>query len=160
MQRAPPPPAGDDDAAMAVQDERTAEVRPAPARPVTHVSTRALRPRAEVPRRTPGRRLRMVVPARLRIMAWLVLLLAASLLTVVVVTRNLLAAEARADAVSALEQEAGEFRGFAEAGVQDPLGALTRVCDLWASLCHLLGVPIPEDVLAATKKVPWDGPGA
>lgn len=43
------------------------------------------------------------------------------------------------------------------AGVQDPLGALTRVCDLWASLCDLLNVPIPEDVLAATKKPPGGG---
>ncbi|MCX6463640.1 MAG: ATP-binding protein [Pseudonocardiales bacterium] len=76
----------------------------------------------EAPRRRPVRR-RLVVPARLRIMAWLVLLLAVALATVVVVTRNLLVAEARADATSALMQEAEEFRQFAAAGVDQETGA-------------------------------------
>lgn len=60
---------------------------------------------------------RMVVPARMRIMAWLVLLLFVALVTVVVVTRNLLIAAAERDAAEALMQETEEFLQVAESGV-------------------------------------------
>ncbi|MGD9526329.1 sensor histidine kinase [Pseudonocardia sp.] len=63
---------------------------------------------------------RLAVPARLRIMAWLVLLLFVALLTVVVVTRNLLQAGVARDAVAALEQETSEFLQAAAGGV-DPI---------------------------------------
>ncbi|WP_219418692.1 hypothetical protein [Pseudonocardia nigra] len=55
---------------------------------LTHVSTRAMGRSADMHRRVPGRRTRLVIPARLRIMAWLVLLLLVALSTVVVVTRT------------------------------------------------------------------------
>jgi signal transduction histidine kinase len=67
-------------------------------------------------RRIGRRRRRLIVPARVRIMAWLVLLLFVALVTVVVVTRNLLVAGAEQDATQALEQETGEFRRVAETG--------------------------------------------
>lgn len=89
----------------------------------THVSTRDLRSAGEIPRRAAIRRRRLVVPARLRIMAWLVLLLLVALVTVVVVTRNLLVAEAQTDATDALDQEAEEFKQFAAAGVDQETGA-------------------------------------
>ncbi|MBW0117895.1 sensor histidine kinase [Pseudonocardia abyssalis] len=56
-------------------------------------------------------------------MAWLVLLLLVALVTVVVVTRNLLVAEAESDATDALNQEAEEFKQFAAAGVDQETGA-------------------------------------
>ncbi|MBW0117489.1 HAMP domain-containing histidine kinase [Pseudonocardia sp. KRD-169] len=56
-------------------------------------------------------------------MAWLVLLLLVALVTVVVVTRNLLVAEAQSDATDALNQEAEEFKQFAAAGVDQETGA-------------------------------------
>ncbi|MGI5283117.1 sensor histidine kinase [Nonomuraea polychroma] len=71
----------------------------------------------EKSRRAPRRRRRIMVPARVRIMAWLVLLLFIALSTIAVVTRNLLVAEARQDANQALHQEAEEFRKFAKAGI-------------------------------------------
>lgn len=123
MQRAGTAATGHHDRVMAVEDERIAGAPAAPPRRVTHVSTRDLRRSPDAPRRAPRGRRRLVVPARLRIMAWLVLLLAAALVTVVVVTRNLLVGESRADAVAALEQEAGEFRQFAEAGIDQETGA-------------------------------------
>lgn len=92
---------------------RTVDVGPPS---VTRVSTRDLRSPHEIPRRDAARRRRLVVPARLRIMAWLVLLLLVALVTVVVVTRNLLVAEAQTDATDALNQEAEEFKQFAAAG--------------------------------------------
>ncbi|WP_308280063.1 sensor histidine kinase [Pseudonocardia oceani] len=90
---------------------------------LTHVSTRDLHSSHEIPRRAAARRRRLVVPARLRIMAWLVLLLLVALVTVVIVTRNLLLAEAQSDATDALNQEAAEFRQFATAGVDQETGA-------------------------------------
>jgi two-component system OmpR family sensor kinase len=106
-------------------DERVRSVRPADPGPssVTRVSTRDLRSAIDVPRRAAGRRRRLIVPARLRIMAWLVLLLLVALVTVVVVTRNLLVAEAQSDATAALTQEAEEFKQFAAAGVDQETGA-------------------------------------
>lgn len=63
---------------------------------------------------------RLAVPARLRIMTWLVLLLFVALLTVVVVTRNLLQAGVERAATAALEQETSEFLQAAAGGV-DPV---------------------------------------
>lgn len=90
---------------------------------VTRVSTRGLVGATvdPVPRTAPARRRsRLVVSARLRIMAWLVLLLFVALVSVVVVTRNLLLADAQRDATAALAQETEEFLQAAEAGV-DPI---------------------------------------
>jgi two-component system, OmpR family, sensor kinase len=56
------------------------------------------------------------VPARARIMGWLVLLLTVALLTVVLVTRNILLAEVESDATAALVQESLEFDEFARVG--------------------------------------------
>src|SRR5919106_5378248 len=81
---------------------------------VTRASTRTAAPVESEVRRTWRRRL--IVPARVRIMAWLVLLLFVALVTVVVVTRNLLVAGAERGATQALEQETGEFRRVAETG--------------------------------------------
>lgn len=109
---------------MALQDERPPDAPPEPVRApvVTYVSTESLRPTADTSRR--GRRSRrVVVPARVRIMAWLLLLLVVALATVVVVTRNLLVSESQADATAALFQEAEEFRQFAAAGVDQETGA-------------------------------------
>ncbi|WP_308282903.1 sensor histidine kinase [Pseudonocardia nigra] len=57
------------------------------------------------------------MPARLRIMAWLVLLLFIALVTVVIVTRNLLISEAEQEASASLVQETEEFLQVATAGV-------------------------------------------
>src|ERR671914_396585 len=83
---------------------------------VTRASTRTAAPLESEVRRAWLRRRRLIVPARVRIMAWLVLLLFVALVTVVVVTRNLLVAGAERDATQALEQETGEFRRVAETG--------------------------------------------
>ncbi|MEU6183741.1 hypothetical protein [Streptomyces coeruleorubidus] len=88
---------------------------------VTRVSTR----RVDVPARSRkafGGRRRIAVPARLRIMGWLVLLLFIALATVPIVTRNLVVAQARGEATQALYQEAQEFRQFAESGVNQTTG--------------------------------------
>jgi two-component system OmpR family sensor kinase len=57
------------------------------------------------------------VPARVRIMAWMLLLMAVVLLTVTLVTRALLMQRVDADVTAALEQEASELKGVAQAGV-------------------------------------------
>lgn len=49
------------------------------------------------------------MPARVRIMAWLLLLMALVLLTVTLVTRALLMQRVDADVTAALEQEASEL---------------------------------------------------
>jgi len=60
---------------------------------------------------------RRVVPARVRIMGWMLLLMAVVLVTVTVVTRTLLMQKVDADVTAALEQEAGELTRVARAGV-------------------------------------------
>jgi two-component system OmpR family sensor kinase len=59
------------------------------------------------------------LPARARIMAWLLLLLTVALSSVVVVTRNLLLADLDAAITAELVQESGEFDEFAAIGI-DP----------------------------------------
>jgi two-component system OmpR family sensor kinase len=90
----------------------------------TRVSTREMRAKhtrkGDDESTRAGRRRKLVVPARLRIMAWLVLLLFVALVTVIVVTRNLLLAQAEQSATAALNQETAEFRQAAERGV-DPV---------------------------------------
>jgi two-component system, OmpR family, sensor kinase len=105
-------------------DRSSAAIVTAPARAalgadgaaVTRASTRTAAPAEPEAGPTWLRRRRLIVPARVRIMAWLVLLLFVALVTVVVVTRNLLVAGAQRDATQALEQETGEFRRVAETG--------------------------------------------
>ncbi|SFA93917.1 Signal transduction histidine kinase [Amycolatopsis marina] len=55
-------------------------------------------------------------------MGWLILLMAVVLLSVAVVTRNLLLHQAESSAVAALEQEAREFSGVAASGVDRATG--------------------------------------
>ncbi|MGH4018579.1 MAG: sensor histidine kinase [Pseudonocardiaceae bacterium] len=59
----------------------------------------------------------MLVPVRVRIMGWLLLLMAVVLLTVTVVTRSLLQQQVESKVTAALEQEIREFSGVAAAGV-------------------------------------------
>ncbi|GEC03611.1 two-component sensor histidine kinase [Streptomyces spinoverrucosus] len=108
---------------MVAQDERAPDAPPVSGESavVTRVSTR----RDDVPgrsRKASGGRRRIAVPARLRIMGWLVLLLFIALVTVTIVTRNLLVGQARSEATQALYQEAQEFRQFAESGVNQTTG--------------------------------------
>jgi two-component system, OmpR family, sensor kinase len=94
---------------------------PADRSPADVVVTRASTRRAadvKPTRRSPVVRL-LPVPARVRIMAWLVLLLFVALASVVVVTHNLLIADAHKGAAAALGQEIEEFRQAAEHGL-DP----------------------------------------
>ncbi len=86
----------------------------------TRISTRSLGDPVETRSAPPSRR--WVVPARVRIMAWLVLLLFVALVTVVVVSRNLLLGDARIDAASALDQETEEFLRVARSGVDQATG--------------------------------------
>ncbi|MGH3863152.1 sensor histidine kinase [Actinokineospora sp.] len=65
--------------------------------------------------RPPGRQ--WVVPARIRIMGWLLLLMVMALATVALVTRNMLLRQVDGNVATALEQEAREFSGVAAAGV-------------------------------------------
>lgn len=67
-------------------------------------------------------RSRRGLPARTRIMAWLLLLLTAALLSVVVVTRNLLLGNLDAEITADLVQESGEFDDFARIGVNPETG--------------------------------------
>lgn len=67
-------------------------------------------------------RRRRGLPARVRIMAWLLLLLTAALSSVVVVTRNLLLADLDAAVTADLVQESGEFDDFARIGVDPETG--------------------------------------
>ncbi|MCX6466431.1 MAG: HAMP domain-containing sensor histidine kinase [Pseudonocardiales bacterium] len=67
-------------------------------------------------------RRRTGLPARARIMAWLLLLLTVALLSVVLVTRNLLLADLDAEITAELRQEDQEFRTFAEIGVDPTTG--------------------------------------
>ncbi len=62
------------------------------------------------------------LPARVRIMAWLLLLLTVALLSVVLVTRDLLLADLDAEVTAELRQEDQEFRTFAEIGVNPESG--------------------------------------
>jgi len=115
-----------DEIVMALRDERVQDVV-VPAvvnRPVrvTRASTCSAGAVVESMARRPQRRRRLLVPARVRIMAWLVLLLFVALLTVVIVTRNLLVAETQRDATAALYQETEEFRQVAAAGVDRATG--------------------------------------
>ncbi len=107
---------------MAIPDALAPQAGPVDTGPppvVTRVST--LRMEAPEAART-ARRRRIWIPARMRIMAWLVLLLFIALVTVVIVTRNLLLAEARRDATQALHQESAEFTHFAESGINQSTG--------------------------------------
>ncbi|MGQ0841893.1 ATP-binding protein [Actinokineospora sp.] len=58
-----------------------------------------------------------MIPARVRIMGWLLLLMAIVSLTVTVVTRNLLLQRVDTEVTAALEQEAAELGGVARSGV-------------------------------------------
>jgi two-component system OmpR family sensor kinase len=70
---------------------------------------------AEAP--SPAPRRRLVISARLRIMGWLLLLMAVVSLTVILVTRALLLQQFDSRVRHALEQEAREFHGVASGGV-------------------------------------------
>ncbi len=113
---------GDHEPAMAIPDALKPQAAPVDTElppVVTRVST--LRVEAPEAERT-ARRRRIWLPARFRIMAWLVLLLFIALVTVVIVTRNLLMAEAGRDATQALHQESAEFTHFAESGINQSTG--------------------------------------
>jgi len=69
-----------------------------------------------------ARERRMGIPARVRIMAWLVLLLLVALLSVAVVTRNLLLADVEDELTAALVQEFEEFAEFSRVGVNPETG--------------------------------------
>ncbi|MGH3763057.1 MAG: hypothetical protein ACRDTB_35655, partial [Actinophytocola sp.] len=68
------------------------------------------------------RNARRGVPARVRIMGWLILLMTVVLLSVVVVSRNLLLQGVEAAVNTALEQETREFSGVAASGVDRATG--------------------------------------
>lgn len=70
----------------------------------------------------PARRRRLVVSARVRIMGWLMLLMAVVSLTVILVTRALLLQQFDGRVRHALEQEAREFHGVAADGVDRATG--------------------------------------
>lgn len=63
-----------------------------------------------------------VIPARVRIMGWLILLMTVVLLSVGVVSRNLLLRQVDSAVNTALGQEAQEFRGVAAGGVDRATG--------------------------------------
>jgi two-component system, OmpR family, sensor kinase len=67
----------------------------------------------------PGSGRRFVIPARIKITGWVLLLTAVVLTTVTIVTRDLLLARVDNAVAAALEQEAGEFSRIAAGGV-DP----------------------------------------
>ncbi|MGH3897081.1 MAG: ATP-binding protein [Pseudonocardiaceae bacterium] len=70
----------------------------------------------------PRRPRRRGASARLRIMGWLVLVLATALVSVVLVTRNVLINRLEQEIAAALSQEADEFEQFASAGVNPETG--------------------------------------
>lgn len=76
---------------------------------------------------TAPRARRRGVPARVQIMAWVVLLMAIVLLTVVVVVRNLLLQQADESVTASLQREVDEFAQFARTGADpatsEPIGS-------------------------------------
>lgn len=74
----------------------------------------------------PVRVRRRGIPARVRIMGWLILLMAVVLLSVGVVTRNLLLRQVEAAVNRALEQEVMEFAGVTASGVDRATGTPFR----------------------------------
>lgn len=110
--------------AMAIPDTRAAQappIGPALSAVVTRASTRRV-PELDSPRGPRRGRRRVQVPARLRIMAWLVLLLFIALLTVVIVTRNILVASAENSVAQEMLREAAEFQQFAASGINPSTG--------------------------------------
>ena len=109
---------------------------------------------------------RRLLPARLIIMAWVLLLMALTLLLVVVVTWSALISGVGDRADRALTQEAGEFREFAEIGRNPETGTdFTGVFDLMT--VHLeRQFPYPSEILfgwveestATAGAVPGGGP--
>lgn len=71
------------------------------------------------------------IPARVRIMGWLILLMAVVLLSVVMVSRNLLLRQVDVAVHTALEQETKEFSGVAASGVDRGTGRpFTNIAEL------------------------------
>ncbi|WP_300008450.1 HAMP domain-containing sensor histidine kinase [Pseudonocardia sp.] len=92
----------------------TSTVRPATS--VVSVTTRPAAPDAATVEH------RLGLPARARIMAWLLLLLTVALVSVVLVTRNLLLADLDAEITAELQQESEEFTQFVDVGVNPETG--------------------------------------
>jgi two-component system, OmpR family, sensor kinase len=94
--------------------ERTAE--PAMVTVVSGRSAFGAGPTGTGSQQRPEHSLRRGVSARLRIMGWLVLVLAAALISVVLVTRNVLINELQREIDAALRQEVEEFEQFGRQG--------------------------------------------
>ncbi|MGH3932842.1 MAG: HAMP domain-containing protein, partial [Pseudonocardiaceae bacterium] len=100
----------------------------------------------------PSRTRRRGIPARVRIMGWLILLMAVVLLSITVVTRNLLLRQAETAATTALEQEALEFTGVAAVGVDRATGQPFRnIRELLHNHLHRQH-PDHEEVLVAAVR--------
>ena len=97
---------------------------------------------------------RRAVPARVRIMCWLLLLMAVVLAAVCLVTRNLLRQQAHDHVSSALQQEAQEFSEVAEGGVDE---RNQRFDSAEALLVHHLERQFPDDDEILVGWVPRDG---
>lgn len=110
-------------------------------------------------------RARRVVPARVRIMGWMLLLMAIVLVTVTLVTRTLLMQRIDADVTSALEQEAGELSRVARAGVdratQQPFRNVRELLFNHLQRQHpdddevIVGWVAPDEVLAQDRTEPF-----
>ncbi|GGS32192.1 sensor histidine kinase [Actinokineospora fastidiosa] len=101
----------------------------------------------------PVARRRRVVPARARIMAWMLLLMAVVSLTVTVVTRNLLMQRVDAQVSAALQQEVQELQEVAESGVDRATQQPFR--DVYELLYNHLQRQFPDD---DEVLVGWIGP--
>lgn len=97
---------------------------------------------------------RRAVPARVRIMCWLLLLMAVVLAAVCLVTRNLLRQQALDHVSSALQQEAQEFTEVARGGVDE---RNRRFDSAEALLVHHLARQFPDDDEILVGWVPRDG---
>ncbi|MGQ0778627.1 MAG: ATP-binding protein [Pseudonocardiales bacterium] len=92
------------------------------------------------------------IPARVRIMGWLILLMAVVLLSVTVVTRNLLLHQVEATAKTALEQEALEFVGVANFGENSATGARFRNAEELLHNHVKLQYPDHQEVIVAAVR--------
>lgn len=97
---------------------------------------------------------RRAVPARVRIMCWLLLLMTVVLAAVCLVTRNLLRQQAHDHVSSALQQEAQEFSEVARGGVDERNRRFDNAEDL---LIHHLEGQFPDDDEILAGWVPRDG---
>jgi signal transduction histidine kinase len=97
---------------------------------------------------------RRAVPARVRIMCWLLLLMTVVLAAVCLVTRNLLRQQAHDHVSSALQQEAQEFSKVARGGVDERNRPFAGAEDL---LVRHLERQFPDDDEILAGWVPRDG---